>query len=79
MQRFLANWIQNYVLNTASSSASDEQKARRPLAAAEVEVVSDPENPGQYHAKFSLRPHYQLEGANVALSLVSRLPSQQSA
>lgn len=76
MERWLGGWIQNYVLNNASGE--EEQKARRPLAAAEVSVISDPENPGQYHAKFFLRPHYQLEGANVSLNLVSRLPSQQA-
>jgi len=32
-------------------------------------------NPGYYSAKFFLRPHYQLEGLTVALSLVSKLPS----
>ena len=32
------------------------------------------ENPGYYSAKFHLRPHYQLEGVDVALSLVSKVP-----
>ena len=74
MQRWLGGWINNYVL--ANSNASEDQKARQPLAAAEVEVTEDPENPGMYSAKFFLRPHYQLEGTNVSLRLVSKLPSQ---
>jgi type VI secretion system protein ImpC len=32
-------------------------------------------NPGFYSAKLHLRPHYQLEGLTVSLSLVSKLPS----
>ena len=71
LQRWLGGWIQNYVNNDAS--ADDNKKARRPLAGAKVEVDDDPENPGQYNAKFLLRPHFQLEGVNVSLRLVSKL------
>lgn len=74
MERWLGSWINQYV--ETSAGASEAQKARKPLGAAEVEVVSDPENPGMYSAKFFLRPHYQLEGTNVSLRLVSKLPSQ---
>jgi type VI secretion system protein ImpC len=35
------------------------------------------DQPGQYDARFYLRPHYQLEGLTVALRLVSRLQSGQ--
>jgi len=42
-------------------------------------VEEDPENPGMYDAKFFLRPHYQLEGANISLRLVSKLPSEAGA
>ena len=31
--------------------------------------------PGQYEARFFLRPHYQLEGMSVSLRLMSRLAS----
>jgi type VI secretion system protein ImpC len=36
-------------------------------------------NPGYYNARFYLRPHYQLEGVNVSLRLVSKLPSLKAA
>jgi len=36
-------------------------------------------NPGYYTSKFFLRPHYQLEGVNVTLSLTSKLPSAKAA
>jgi type VI secretion system protein ImpC len=74
MQRFLHDWIQNYVLGDPAH-ANDEAKAERPLAAAEVVVKEDESNPGYYKAEFFLRPHYQLEGLSVSLRLVSRLPS----
>jgi type VI secretion system protein ImpC len=78
MQRWLNDWIMNYVDGDPSIS-SDETKAKRPLAAAEV-VVEDVEgNPGYYTSKFYLRPHYQLEGLTVSLRLVSKLPSAKAA
>src|SRR5690606_12095644 len=77
MERFLSDWIQQYVLANPST-VGEEMKARKPLAAAEVVVTDVEGNPGYYAAKFSLRPHYQLEGVSVSLSLVSRLPSEKS-
>jgi type VI secretion system protein ImpC len=74
MQEFLQTWVNQYVIGNAQG-ASDEMKAKRPLAGAEVVVSEIEGNPGYYAAKFSLRPHYQLEGVNVSMSLVSKLPS----
>ncbi|MEW8154632.1 MAG: type VI secretion system contractile sheath large subunit, partial [Candidatus Thiodiazotropha endolucinida] len=78
MEKWLNKWIQNYV-EPNPATASEEDKARKPLAAAEV-VVSEVEgNPGYYTSKFFLRPHYQLEGLTVSLRLVSKLPSEKTA
>lgn len=74
MQRWLQDWIMNYVDGDPSHS-SESTKARRPLAAAEVIVEEVEGNPGFYSSKFFLRPHYQLEGLTVSLRLVSKLPS----
>lgn len=76
MEKWLNNWIMQYV-EPDPSNASDEAKARRPLAAAEVVVEEVEGNPGYYSSKFFLRPHYQLEGLSVSLRLVSKLPSQK--
>lgn len=76
MERFLSNWIKGYVIGNPSE-AGDELKARKPLAGAEVKVEEVEGNPGYYSAKFHLRPHYQLEGVNVTMSLVARLPSEK--
>jgi type VI secretion system protein ImpC len=78
MERFLSDWIKGYVLGNPQD-AGDTLKAQKPLAGAEVKVEEVEGNPGYYSARFYLRPHYQLEGVNVTLSLVSRLPSQKAA
>jgi type VI secretion system protein ImpC len=78
MQRWLQDWIMNYVDGDPANS-SEETKARRPLAAAEVVVEEVEGNPGYYTSKFYLRPHYQLEGLTVSLRLVSKLPSAKAA
>lgn len=74
MELWLNDWIMNYVDGDPANS-SQETKARKPLAAAEVQVLEIEDNPGYYAAKFFLRPHYQLEGLTVSLRLVSKLPS----
>jgi len=78
MQKWLQKWITQYVDGDPTHS-SEETKARRPLAAAEVVIEEDPSNPGYYNSKFFLRPHYQLEGLSVSLRLVSKLPSSKTA
>ena len=74
MQRWLNEWIMHYV-DADPANSSQETKARRPLAAAEVVVEEVEDNPGYYSAKFFLRPHFQLEGLTVSLRLVTKLPS----
>ena len=77
MQRWLQNWIMNYVDGDPAHS-SETTKAQKPLAAAEVQVEEIEGNPGWYTSKFFLRPHYQLEGLTVSLRLVSKLPSAKA-
>ena len=76
MQKWLQAWIEQYVDFSADSS-SEEEKARKPLAAAEVVIEEDESNPGYYTSKFFLKPHYQLEGLSVSLRLTSKLPSEK--
>ena len=76
MESWLQDWVNNYVDFNAEVSTEGE-KARKPLAAAEV-VVEDVEgDPGYYTSKFFLKPHYQLEGLSVSLRLTSKLPSEK--
>ncbi|RJL21818.1 type VI secretion system contractile sheath large subunit [Paracoccus siganidrum] len=73
LQTQLQTWVNKYVSGNPES-ASEREKAKKPLAGAKVEVVEDEENPGYYMGKFYLKPHFQLEGMDVGMSLVSKLP-----
>jgi type VI secretion system protein ImpC len=75
MEMWLNKWIGKFVDTGVDSP--DEIKAKLPLAEAQVVVEEDKENPGYYHSKFFLRPHYQLEGLTVSLRLVSKLPKDK--
>lgn len=73
MEHWLSDWISNYV--TSDPNASEEVKAKYPLAESKVVVESIEGQPGYYSATFYLRPHYQLEGLTSSLRLVSKVPS----
>ncbi|MEO0463946.1 MAG: type VI secretion system contractile sheath large subunit [Pseudomonadota bacterium] len=72
LERELHNWVLNYVAGNPET-ASDHVLASQPLSAAKVEVFEDEENPGYYKARFELAPHYQLEGVDATLSMVSKI------
>ncbi len=76
MQGYLQDWIMQFVDGNPETS-SEDTKARKPLAGAEVLVEEVEGNPGYYTSRFFLRPHYQLEGLSVSLRLVSKLPSSK--
>ena len=78
LAKWLQTWINEYV-DPNPAVSSEAQKARKPLAAAKVEVFPNEENPGYYNARFYLRPHFQLEAMDIGLSLVSRLPAPSTA
>ena len=71
-QKFLNEWIKNYVL--LDDFASQDIKAKFPLRDAQIEVSEDPAKPGVYTAVAFLRPHFQLDELTVSLRLVARLP-----
>ncbi len=73
LQRWLNHWINEYI-DADPKNSSEATKCRRPLAAAQISVMENEENPGYYAATFELRPHFQLEGMDIGLRLVSRLP-----
>lgn len=69
----LQTWIDQYVtLNP--ENADEREKARKPLAEAQVDVIEDELNPGYYVGKFFLKPHFQMEGMDIGMSLVSKIP-----
>ena len=69
----LESWVLQYV-DAQPDVSSEETKARKPLKSAGVQVIPDEENPGYYKGIFHFVPHYQLEGMDVSMSMVSRLP-----
>ncbi len=77
LQSWLQEWITHYIDGDPQGSA-ERTKAERPLADAKVEVLEDEENPGYYNARIFLRPHYQLEGMDIGMSLVSRLSKPEN-
>jgi type VI secretion system protein ImpC len=74
LENWLDDWLRGYVDGSPSSS-SEDWKAAHPLQEAHVNLEEKPNAPGEYDAKFYLRPHYQMEGLTVALRLVSRMPA----
>jgi type VI secretion system protein ImpC len=72
LEKWLNEWITLYVDGDPTNS-SEETKARLPLAAAKVTVTENEENPGYYSASVHLRPHFQLEGMDIGMSLVSNI------
>ena len=72
LEKWLNEWITLYVDGDPTNS-SEETKARLPLAGAKVTVTENEENPGYYSAAVHLRPHFQLEGMDIGMSLVSNI------
>ena len=71
-ERFLNQWITNYV--TPDDNASPSVKASHPLRDASIEVSEVPGKPGVYRAVAFLKPHFQLDELSVSLRLVAELP-----
>ncbi len=72
LQDELSSWVKQYVL--VHKMADEIDKAKRPLKDASIEIIADEENPGYYKGVFRFVPHYQLEGMDIGISMVSRLP-----
>jgi len=69
----LNNWIGGYVL--MSEDASEDQKAKKPLKEARIDVVENPRKPGTYQAVAFLRPHFQLDAVDFSMRLVADVPA----
>jgi type VI secretion system protein ImpC len=75
LQNWLHRWLIRYVDGMPNDS-SEEWKATHPLVEADVTLEGKDDAPGQYEARFLLRPHFQMEGLTASLRLVSRVPAQ---
>jgi type VI secretion system protein ImpC len=72
-EKFLNQWISNYVVN--DDNASQAAKASHPLREAAIQVSEVPGKPGAYRAVAFLKPHFQLDELSVSLRLVADLPA----
>ena len=72
LQNRLTSWISMYV-DQMPDMSTEEQKARKPLKAAGIQIEEDEENPGFYRAKFEFVPHFQMEGMDITLGMTSAL------
>jgi type VI secretion system protein ImpC len=72
-ERFLNQWISNYVVS--DDNASQAAKASHPLREAAIQVSEVPGKPGAYRAVAFLKPHFQLDELSVSLRLVADLPA----
>ncbi|MDI9690584.1 type VI secretion system contractile sheath large subunit, partial [Burkholderia cenocepacia] len=52
----------------------DELQASHPLREAKVTVEDIEDNPGFFRIKLFIIPHFQVEGMDIGLSLVSQMP-----
>ena len=77
MERWLNDWIMNYVDGDPINS-SQETKARKPLAAAQVVVDEVEDNPATTRRNSSCGRTTSSK-ATVSLRLISRLPTAKAA
>jgi type VI secretion system protein ImpC len=72
LQNELNSWITGLV--TEMNDPGPELIATHPLKAAEVAVNEIEDNPGFFRVNLSVQPHFQIEGIDINLSLVSQMP-----
>ncbi|MDQ7989333.1 MAG: type VI secretion system contractile sheath large subunit [Candidatus Dactylopiibacterium sp.] len=72
----LNTWIKTLV--TEMTDPSDELQASHPLREARVAVEDIEDNPGFFRVKMFVVPHFQIEGLDINLSLVSQMPKARN-
>lgn len=72
----LNHWIKNLV--TEMTDPGDSLQASHPLREAKVTVEDMDDNPGFFRIKLFVVPHFQVEGMDIGLSLVSQMPKAKS-
>ncbi len=68
----LNTWIKGLV--TEMKDPGDELQSSHPLREAKVIVEDIEDNPGFFRIKLFVVPHFQIEGMDIGLSLVSQMP-----
>lgn len=73
LERDLNRWLSSLV--TKMPNPEPELVAKRPIKEGYVQVYDVVENPGFYKVNLFVTPHFQVEGIDVKLSLVSKMPT----
>jgi len=68
----LNTWLKGLV--TEMQNPTPEQVAKYPLRAAAVNVYDIEDNPGFFRIETMIKPHFQIEGMDISLSLVGKMP-----
>lgn len=71
----LNDWLGQHV--TEMPNPSPEQIAKYPLRKGEVSVEEVPDNPGFFTVDTMIMPHFQIEGMDISLSLMSKMPKEE--
>ncbi len=72
LEQELNNWLKGLV--TEMQNPAPEIAAKHPLSYGNVTVSENADNPGFFRVAMSVIPHFQVEGIDVSLSLVSKMP-----
>ncbi|ELY4673554.1 type VI secretion system contractile sheath large subunit [Cronobacter muytjensii] len=72
----LNTWVRGLV--TEMTDPGDELQASHPLRDAKVVVEDIEDNPGFFRVRLYAVPHFQVEGMDVSLSLVSQMPKAKA-
>ena len=73
VENYLNSWLSDYVL--LDVNATQDEKARFPLAEGRVDVKDIAGKPGAYSAVVFLKPHFQMEELTTSIRLVAELPA----
>ena len=72
IEQELNSWLNTLVTKTPNPSES--VIAKYPLRQGEVKVYDLPDNPGFFRVDMNIMPHFQIEGMDINLSMVSKMP-----
>jgi len=72
----LNTWVKTLV--TEMTDPGDDLQASHPLREAKVIVEDIEDNPGFFRIKLFIVPHFQIEGMDINLSLVSQMPKAKN-
>ncbi len=68
----LNKWINGLV--TKMPNPTEDMIAKYPLRSGQVTVQDLDDNPGFYRVQMAIMPHFQIEGMDINLSMVSKMP-----